>query len=139
MLEHLVNPVEEIKNILAYSDNFFFTTELVPDDVTTDWWYFSQETGQHISFYTKQALQYIANKLGKQYYTDGRWLHLFTASPLAKNPFEPNPPKKREKFLVRKMRKFLRRHDEKNAPPAPPHKDSLLDTDSKEAKKRISK
>lgn len=137
VFEHLVSPMEEIRNMVSYSDNLFFTTELIPAGVTTDWWYFSLETGQHISFYTQEALQYIATQLGKQYYTDGKWLHLFTTKALPENPFVAMNTKKREPFFIRKMRKFLRRHDEKKN--ALPHKESLLGKDGDEAKKRISK
>lgn len=137
VLEHLVNPIEEIKNIIAYSDNLFFTTELIPADVPKDWWYFSFETGQHISFYTEKALQYIASKFDKHYYTDGKWLHLFTAKPLHENPFETLNRKEREKFLIRKMRKYLRKHDERKN--TLPKKESLLGNDVEEAKKRISR
>ncbi|WP_121353237.1 class I SAM-dependent methyltransferase [Flavisolibacter nicotianae] len=135
VLEHLASPVTEIGNILSYSDNFFFSTELVPPNVNKDWWYFSFETGQHISFYTKEALHYIAKNFGREYYTDGRWLHLFTRKPLAENPFEALGLNRKEPFLIRKMRKFLRSYDNRKQFMLP--KESLLDADVKEAQKRI--
>jgi hypothetical protein len=136
VLEHLVNPLPEIESILAYSDNFLFTTEIIPDGVSPNWWYFSLETGQHISFYTIKALEQIAAKFNRFFYTDGKWIHLFTKEKLAKNPFEIKQPV-REKFLVRKMRKYLRRYDAKNKP-AEPVKESLLGKDIETAKKIIS-
>ncbi len=135
VMEHLVNPLQEIKSILAYSDNLFFTTELVPQNVSKDWWYFSPETGQHISFYSEKALRYIATKNGRQYYTDGKWLHLFTAKPLQENPFTMHDISQRETFFIRKMRKFLRRYDERKKGLS--RKLSLLEKDVNEAKKRI--
>lgn len=137
VLEHLVNPTNDIKDILSYGDNLFFTTELVPQDLKQDWWYFSFETGQHISFYTEKALRYLADLYGKQYYTDGKWLHLFTAKPLDENPFEKLFKKERETFFIRKMRKYLRRYDQRKN--ALPFKESLLGFDVEQAKKRISR
>jgi hypothetical protein len=139
VLEHLVSPKDEIKDILAYSDNLYFTTELVPPGLKKpdDWWYFSLETGQHISFYTKESLEYIAKQFDKFYYTDGKWQHLFTKTQLSENPFEALSAKKREHFFIRKMRKFLRRYDERKN--LLPKKESLLEADWKEAKKRLSK
>ncbi len=43
--------------------------------------------GQHISFYTKDALQTLADQAGLNFYTDGRTLHLFTAKKLPADPF----------------------------------------------------
>ena len=138
VLEHLASPMEEIKKILAYGNNLFFTTELVPSDVTKDWWYFSLETGQRISFYTKEALQYIANHFQKYYYTDGKWLHLFMEAEVSENPFEAIYAKEREPFLIRKLRKFLAHYDKKKEAKNPvPKKESLLDKDVREARNRI--
>jgi 2-polyprenyl-3-methyl-5-hydroxy-6-metoxy-1,4-benzoquinol methylase len=136
VVEHLVSPMEEIKNILAYGDNLFFTTELVQSTVTMpeDWWYLSLETGQHISFYTKEALQYIAKQLGKFFYTDGKWLHLFTKNELPQYPFTAYNA--REPFFIRKIRKHLKRHDEKSIVLS--QKKSLMGKDIEEAKRRIS-
>jgi len=91
VLEHLPNPIESIRQMTGKSDRVLFSTILVPDrplhDVT-DWWYFTPETGQHISFYTIDSLRYIAKKLGVHLYTDGTSLHLFTHRPLANHPFQ---------------------------------------------------
>ena len=143
VLEHLPDPLPEIKSLLATGENLLFSTELVPEKITTpeDWWYFSLETGQHVSFYTKEALQHIASQLGVHFYTDGKGVHLFSKNGLAGNPFEPvRTHPERETFFIRKMRKYLRRRDEaykqKNKLP---HKESLLDKDYQDAKKRITK
>lgn len=135
VFEHFTSPMEEIKSILSYSDNLFFTTELVPVNVTRDWWYFSFETGQHIAFYTEKTLRYIAKRYNRNYYTDGHWLHLFTAKSFSKNPLlEMN---KREPFLIRKMKKLLKHYElRKNGAET---KTSLLEYDTEEAKKRVGR
>ncbi|MCP8689368.1 class I SAM-dependent methyltransferase [Marinobacterium sedimentorum] len=77
--EHFVNPVFEIEKILNISKNIIFTTELLPDPVPRpeEWWYYGIEHGQHVSFYTKSSLHYLAEKYGVFYSSVGS-LHLFT-------------------------------------------------------------
>lgn len=79
-LEHIQNPVEELSNIFTKHDckAILFSTTLYKDPVDKDWWYFAYETGQHISFYNKKTLQYIANKLGCYLYTNSRNIHLIS-------------------------------------------------------------
>ncbi|MGP8321847.1 MAG: class I SAM-dependent methyltransferase [Methanosarcinaceae archaeon] len=62
--EHFSDPIKEIENLLEISSNILFTTELLPNPTPRpkDWWYYALEGGQHISFYRKQTLQYIAKK-----------------------------------------------------------------------------
>ncbi|PKP59337.1 MAG: class I SAM-dependent methyltransferase [Candidatus Altiarchaeales archaeon HGW-Altiarchaeales-1] len=55
VFEHLKDPLIEIEKMFKLSDSILFSTELQPlENVTPDnWWYFVPETGQHISFYSK--------------------------------------------------------------------------------------
>jgi hypothetical protein len=72
VLEHLDNPVEFIKeNLLRYNSNaIIFTTELYRGSAPgLEWWYYSFETGQHISFYTKKTLEEIAKILKLNLYS----------------------------------------------------------------------
>lgn len=80
VFEHLLDPVNELSNMLKWSSNIFFSTELQPSkvDSPTDWWYIMPETGQHIAFYTEKSLQLMGAKFGLLYYTNGFNLHLFT-------------------------------------------------------------
>jgi hypothetical protein len=143
VLEHLVDPLKEIESIFAYGDNLFFSTELVPQGTGKpgNWWYFSLETGQHISFYTTVALQHIAGKFNKHFYSDGKGTHLFTKIKLREDPFTLiNAQKPKDPFFVRKMRKYVKKHDDifQNRL-SQVQKESLLDNDWNEAKKRITK
>lgn len=85
VLEHLAQPMAELDKMLALSDNLIFTTVLAPDKPTMlkDWWYLSPLTGQHVSFYQLKTLQYIAQKLGKQVYSNGTNLHVFSNKVIA--------------------------------------------------------
>lgn len=76
--EHFTDPLIEIRKMLSISSNILFSTFLLPSSVpTSDWWYYQFEHGQHVSFYSKESFQYIANENGLNYYTHGS-LHLFT-------------------------------------------------------------
>ena len=67
VFEHLPDPLHQIESMLDICPNILFSTELLPCDVPQSngentWWYYGFEHGQHISFYTKQSLQFIAKK-----------------------------------------------------------------------------
>jgi hypothetical protein len=68
-----------IEEFFSIAPNIIFTTCLIPDNIPLphEWWYYSLETGQHISFYTRKSLEIIAKKYNKQYvhYHD---LHVFS-------------------------------------------------------------
>lgn len=79
VFEHLYNPLEEIKKMIDISGNIIFSTQLIPDPVPRpgEWWYYGFEHGQHISFYSKDSLHFIAKKFGLNFYTF-KDVHLFT-------------------------------------------------------------
>jgi len=69
LMEHLENPIETLDEMFMYTDNVIFSTMIYPEAVknTSEWWYFSLETGQHITIYSSESLSKIAKKLGKRY------------------------------------------------------------------------
>lgn len=77
VFEHLDNPLISIEQMLSYSKNIFFSTELIPDKNVEDWWYIQNQTGQHISFYHINTLKHIANKLNLNLYSNKNF-HLLT-------------------------------------------------------------
>jgi hypothetical protein len=94
VFEHLESPRELLSELLSSSDTVVFSTLLVPNDCPKrieDWWYFLPETGQHVSFYTADALQHLAEQVGCEFYTNGSSLHAISRKPLrfgaAKNGF----------------------------------------------------
>jgi hypothetical protein len=67
VLEHLSNPVDFIQDSYSkfrFHTCFFsascFDEQNLPD---TDWWYFAFEGGQHISFFSRRALLWMAEQL----------------------------------------------------------------------------
>ncbi len=88
VMEHLEFPMDTLSSIFKISDNLFFTQSILPIPLrTTDkWWYYAPGHGQHISFYTKKTLQYMAKSFNKNYvsYKD---FHLFCNKNIDENDF----------------------------------------------------
>jgi hypothetical protein len=86
IFEHFVNPMEEIEKILKITDALYFSTEIIPKNIplVKDWHYFSLNTGQHISFYSKKSLEYIAKKFDMYLLTDNYSFHILSRKPLSK-------------------------------------------------------
>lgn len=83
-LEHLPNPLESIQGLSCLSDILIFSTELIPSQVPDkSWWYYSFETGQHISFFSENTLKYLANKLNYHYFSVGN-VHVFSRNKICK-------------------------------------------------------
>ena len=80
VLEHLVDPVREIEEMLTVAPIVLVSTELIPTASTpkSNWWYLGQEHGQHIGFYRPLTLEVIARKLACSYASDGRSIHIFS-------------------------------------------------------------
>ncbi len=82
--EHLSEPLGEIEKMLKISNSIIFSTRLKPVGAVPalDWAYYGFEHGQHVAFYSQQSLQYIANKYGLNFYTDGDNFHVLTKNKL---------------------------------------------------------
>ena len=82
--EHFVNPLSEIEKLLSMSRSLLFSTVTfskgTPDPER--WEYYSFSHGQHIAFYSSDALRYIARKFGLNLYTNNKSFHLFTTKRL---------------------------------------------------------
>ena len=89
VFEHLVDPLNEIKLMLDYSDNLLFSTLIAPQQAQkpADWWYFAPEHGQHVAFYTVEALQVVARKFNLNLSTDGVGTHILTRKPMSNRLF----------------------------------------------------
>jgi len=80
VFEHFQRPLEMIEDMFRYSDTLIFSTRLLPSwNVTPDtWWYFSLDTGQHVSLYTKESLRLIAKEFNVKLSSNGISLHVFS-------------------------------------------------------------
>ena len=103
VFEHLVDPLSEIKAMLAFSNNLLFSTQLVPNEVqnVSDWWYFAPEHGQHVAFYTVEALQVISKVFNLHLSTDGVGTHLLSQKPVSNRLFRFFARETRQSRLVR--------------------------------------
>ncbi len=79
VFEHFADPITEIEKVMKISKNMLFTTELLPEVLPRpeEWWYFGLDHGQHIAFYSRKTLEFIAKKYGLNFYTNGK-MHLIT-------------------------------------------------------------
>lgn len=80
VFEHLPHPLETIEEMFHYSDTLVFSTRLLPrwKIVPDDWWYFTLDTGQHVSLYTKDSLKLIAEKFDVKFSSNGISLHILS-------------------------------------------------------------
>lgn len=83
VFEHLVDPVEEIANMLELSSSIMFSTEVLPSDSPGPdrWWYYFPQHGQHVSFYSPQSLAVLAKHFNVHLASDRRSMHLLTRRP----------------------------------------------------------
>ena len=90
VFEHLVNPIDELEELLKNSRNILLSTELLPESnpKPDEWWYYVLHEGQHVSLYTAKALSIIADKFNLNFYSNGSSLHLLTEKNLPANLFE---------------------------------------------------
>jgi 2-polyprenyl-3-methyl-5-hydroxy-6-metoxy-1,4-benzoquinol methylase len=105
VFEHLADPLSEIKSMLAFSNNLLFSTLLVPSEAQKagDWWYFGPEHGQHVAFYTVDALQVIAKVFNLHLSTDGVGMHLLSQKPVSNRLFRFFAHETRQSKLARRL------------------------------------
>jgi hypothetical protein len=102
VLEHVVDPVAFVEGEFArYGCRSMVLSTLTFSGPAPapGWWYYSPETGQHISFYQPQTLARLAARLGCEYTRIHDGLHLLMAHPL--------PPLLRRALRSRRVRRAL--------------------------------
>ena len=75
---HLPDPVGTFDGLLRQADRVLFTAVVPPDTVPQDWWYLMPSTGQHIAFYPTSAIAAMAERLGVEWCSDGKFFHLLS-------------------------------------------------------------
>ena len=85
-IEHFTDPEIEIKKLLNYSDTLIFSTTLItsPPPKPGDWWYYGHEHGQHVSFWTYDSLNRLAEKFNMYFYSDKKQYHVISAKKISK-------------------------------------------------------
>lgn len=89
VFEHFARPLDEIAQILRFSGNIFFSTELIPpgNPKPGEWPYYGLEHGQHIALYTHSSLAVIAGTFHLNLYSNGKSLHLLTGRKISARLF----------------------------------------------------
>lgn len=86
VLEHVTDPIVFIQDSLskADSDTFIFTTKLFSGEPAAPgtWWYYTPETGQHITFFQRRTLEVLAEKLKLRVYSHKEF-HMLTRRPIS--------------------------------------------------------
>lgn len=79
VLEHLADPMTELSKMMGLAPHLFVSTVLIPRPTPKlcDWWYYSPMTGQHISFYSRNSLEFIARRFQRTLLSNGPF-HVFT-------------------------------------------------------------
>lgn len=87
VFEHLPQPIETIEDMFHYSDTLVFSTRLLPHwkIAPNDWWYFTPDTGQHVSLYSRESLELIAKKFNVRLSSNGISLHIFSPRVIPEN------------------------------------------------------
>lgn len=111
VLEHVTNPIEFLEEIftktgaqsIVLSTELFFGEPPQPEQ----WWYYSFETGQHISFFQRRTLEFIAQKMNLDFHSDGV-LHVFSKTKIEKFRFRLATHRIPRKLLGWMPGKFLK-------------------------------
>ncbi len=95
-------PTTELESVMNIADNVFVSTLTLPAPTPglSDWWYYLPSTGQHVSFYTKEALCHIAARYQRHFYSNGSY-HLFTRHPINASLFRLAMNAKSARFIKR--------------------------------------
>jgi len=74
--EHLPNPTQDLERFFNKKPKALLITTALYDSQGADWWYLSAESGQHIFFYSLDALKLIAQQQGYELH-EIEHFHLF--------------------------------------------------------------
>jgi hypothetical protein len=85
LLEHYPNPITDLDSLFAYRPRALLLSTAIFTNEKEDWWYLASESGQHIFFYSKNAMEMIADKYKYDLVISGGFiLFVKNLSPLTK-------------------------------------------------------
>jgi hypothetical protein len=64
VFEHMAAPALEIDELFTLRPKVLMLTTQMYSDQGPDWWYLAKESGQHVFFYSREAMKLIAEKYG---------------------------------------------------------------------------
>lgn len=86
VMEHTPDPINFVGDLVAKYNpkSIIFSTQLYSGSPPSkDWWYYAFATGQHVTFYKFETLDFIAKKFGFNFYS-ANGIHMFTKSKINK-------------------------------------------------------
>jgi len=81
--EHFVDPWAGMQQIFEWQPRYVFVSTVLYRGQGPEWWYLAPEHGQHVFFYTRQAMELIAKRFGYRCYVFKGCYVLFARDPLA--------------------------------------------------------
>jgi len=84
VLEHFANPARDLDGLFSLHPRVLFASTGIYTNEQGDWWYLTPETGQHVFFYSRKALDLIADKYGYGLLANGDFI-LFVRPDLMSN------------------------------------------------------
>jgi hypothetical protein len=89
VFEHFANPASDLDDIFGFNPKAVLVTTGRFKNQDSNWIYLSPESGQHVFFYSQNALKFIAKKYGYRLVLTGKYLPLSGYSLFLKsrNPF----------------------------------------------------
>ena len=74
VLEHYKTPMYDIDEFFIRIPRFILVSTAIFNNQKEDWWYLAPETGQHVFFYSKKALEIIAKNYNYSLIIRGRYI-----------------------------------------------------------------
>ena len=71
VFEHFANPERELAKLFELRPKILLASTEVYLRQNADWWYLAPESGQHVFFYSREALQLIAARFGYRFLLSG--------------------------------------------------------------------
>jgi hypothetical protein len=91
VIEHVWDPAALIRNALEKANTRTIILSTLPysgePPRPENWWYYSLGTGQHISFFRRETLAFLAKKLGLHFYSSGSF-QIMTAEHISPMKFQ---------------------------------------------------
>ena len=80
VFEHFATPARELDDLFQLRPTVLLASTAIYNDQGSDWWYLASESGQHVFFYSKAAVQLIAKRFGYSSLLSGGFV-LFVRNP----------------------------------------------------------
>lgn len=74
VFEHYRNPQTDLIDLFQYDSRVILVSTVLYKKERQDWWYLAPESGQHVFFYSKQAVELIARKYDYQTVISGGFI-----------------------------------------------------------------